>query len=145
MLWLSCVAYGLMFRLSFLALGTEYLGHRSISEAAPNITLGVLLFIFFPVAIRFVFYLFPPNCLPCIVVAGGNERSKNNLSWVWILTSSVYFFNTISTFSSGEPSLFRLCNKDMASLPARKAFSIHIRQPRDKEDEQEATRECSYT
>lgn len=86
-------------------------------------------------AIRFVFYLFPPNCLPCIVVAAGNKRSENNLSWVWILTSSVYFFNTISTFSSGELSLFRLCNKDVASLPARKAFSIHISEWRDKEDD----------
>lgn len=43
-LWLSCVAYGLVFRLAYSARGTEYLGHRSISETTLNIIPGVLLF-----------------------------------------------------------------------------------------------------
>ncbi len=43
-LWLSCVAYGLVFRLAYSAQGVEYLGHRSISETTLNITPGVLLF-----------------------------------------------------------------------------------------------------
>lgn len=43
-LWLSCVAYGLVFKLSYSAQGDEYLGHRSISETTLNITPGMLLF-----------------------------------------------------------------------------------------------------
>lgn len=99
---------------------------------------------FLSVSIWFVFYLFPLNCPPCIIVAGGENCSESSIiSWVWILTSSVYFFNTISTFSSGEPSLFRLCNKDVTSLPTRQAFSVQIREWKDKEDEQKPTRESS--
>jgi len=94
-------------------------------------------FYFLSVSIQFVLCLFPLNCPLCIVVGGGENCS---LSQVWILTSSVYFLNTISTFSSGEPSLFRLCNKDAASLPTRQAFSIQIREWK---DEQKPTRESS--
>ncbi len=110
----------------------------------PLLTSHQAFFYFLSVSIRFVFYLFPLNCPPCTVVAGGENCSESGvLSWVWILTSSVYFFNTISTFSSGEPSLFRLCNKDAASLPTRQAFSVQIREWKDKEDEQKPTRESS--
>ncbi len=110
----------------------------------PLLTSHQAFFYFLSVSIWFVFYLFPLNCPPCIIVAGGENCSESSvLLWVWILTSSVYFFNTISTFSSGEPSLFRLCNKDAASLPTRQAFSVQIREWKDKEDEQKPTRESS--